>query len=272
MRVKIRFGLVGCGAMGSAIAKAFDRGEIYGQLTCVFDIDVAKAKKLSTELKHKPKVVASFPPLLKSCDVIIEAASQQAVREYAPEAVKRGKSILVMSVGPLLDRNLMEGLTRAASKSGSRIYLPSGALAGVDGVMAGSCGRIEEVMLTTTKPPAGLKDAKYLLDKGIRLEGITKPMVVFEGDAQHAVKMFPKNINVSAVVSLASGRNARVRIIADPSTDRNVHEITVRGDFGEITTRTSNVPSPANPRTSHLAVLSAISVLKQLSGSVKIGN
>jgi aspartate dehydrogenase len=269
---RMRFGLIGCGAMGSEIAKAFDGGAIRGDLAYVFDAAADKSKTLAEKLRNKPEISPSAVHLIVSSDFVIEAASQDAVREYAQGALKAGRDILIMSVGALLDGKLMEKLKAEAAKTGASIYLPSGALAGVDGLLSAACGRIDEVTLTTTKPPNSLKGVKYLIDRGVDVELITQPTVVFEGAAHDAVKHFPKNINVSAVVSLAAGRSATVRIIADPGTKTNNHEVTVKGDFGELSAKTTNRPSPANPATSHLASLAAVAALKKITGNVKIGN
>jgi len=271
-KTRLRFGLIGCGAMGTTIAGAFDRGDVADELVAVYDANKEAAQKLAGSLKCKPVCAKDYYSMLRSCDFIIEAASQEAVREHVPDAVARGKDVLIMSVGALLDRRLLSSLTATAEKSGSTIYLPSGAVSGIDGILAASVAGIEEVTLSTTKPPAGLKGTKYLEDKGINLNAITKPTVVYEGDAEEAVSLFPKNINVSAIVSLAAGKTARVKIVADPTTDRNTHQITARGPFGEITTVTSNIPSPDNPKTSYLACLAAIAVLKKVTGNIKIGN
>ena len=271
-KTRLRFGLIGCGAMGTTIAGAFDGGDVAGELVAVFDANKEAARKLAGGLKCKPVASSDLHSIIRSCDFIIEAASQEAVREHVPDAVAMGKDVLIMSVGALLDKRLLSSLTVTAEKSGSTIYLPSGAVSGIDGILAASVAGVEEVTLTTTKPPAGLKGTKYLEDKSINLNAITKPTVVYEGDAEEAVTLFPKNINVSAIVSLAAGKNAKVRIIADPTTTRNTHEIRARGPFGEMTTVTSNVPSPDNPKTSYLACLAAIAVLKKVTGNVKVGN
>ena len=62
-----------------------------------------------------------------------------------------------------------------------------------------------------------------------------------------------------------------VKIIVDPNVDRNVHEITAKGDFGEFKTTTKNFPCSANPKTSMLAALSAIKLLKSFNESITVG-
>jgi len=69
--------------------------------------------------------------------------------------------------------------------------------------------------------------------------------VVYEGSVVEACKLFPANVNVAATLSIASlgPQKTRVRIVVDPGIHRNIHEITVKGDFGELSTQIHNVPS-----------------------------
>lgn len=270
--VTVRFGLIGCGAMGKTIADAIDTGKINGKLAYVYDIDPKKAEELASSLKNRPQTAANASELIEKSDFVIEAASQQAVKEYAIQVVEKKKSLLIMSVGALLDAGFKDTLMAAASKTWSRIYLPSGAVAGIDGLLSAATVGIDEVTLTSTKPPAGFRGVKYLKEKGIDVDGIKEPTVIYEGNADDAVSLFPKNINVSAIVALAAGHNVKVKLVADPNISTNIHEIHAKGAFGELMTRTSNVPSPTNPKTSYLAALSAIATLKKVTGNVRIGN
>ena len=80
-------------------------------------------------------------------------------------------------------------------------------------------------------------------------------------------------MNVSAVLSLAGVGPARtrVRIVTSPEYTKNTHEVEIVGDCGKIMTRTDNVPSKANPKTSALAIYSAIATLEGITKSVRIG-
>jgi aspartate dehydrogenase len=178
---------------------------------------------------------------------------------------------MIMSIGGLL-ANL--ALFSLAKKKKCRVILPSGAICGLDGIKAASIGGIKKVTLTTRKPPQGLKGAPYVVKNNIDLDSITDEKVIFEGTAEEAVRGFPKNVNVSAMLSIAGlgPQKTRVRIITAPQYTRNMHEIEVEGKFGRLVTRTENVPFPDNPRTSFLAALSAVATLKQiLDDTIKIG-
>ena len=132
---------------------------------------------------------------------------------------------------------------------------------------------IDSVTLTTRKPPKGLEGAPYIKSAGINLNDIKEETVIFDGDADKAIEGFPQNVNVAATLSIAGigAKKTRVRIITSPGYTRNQHEVEIKGSFGNIHTRTENVPSRTNPRTSELAILSAIATLEGLARNVKIG-
>jgi aspartate dehydrogenase len=99
-------------------------------------------------------------------------------------------------------------------------------------------------------------------------------MTVFEGTAKEAVSLFPANINVAALLSLSGigSERTNVKIVADPDTDKNTHHIEAAGKFGKMTFTIENFPDPDNPKTSRLAILSAIETLKKYcSDDIQIG-
>ncbi len=267
--MKLKIGIIGCGAIGRELGRAIGHQIPEADLVAIADIDEEKIKSLSGSLPSAPPALP-LEELINQVDLVIECASPSVSAEIAEKTLIQGKDILVMSVGGLLGK---ESLFQLAREKNCRIYLPSGALAGLDGVKSAAAGRIDSVTLTTRKPPAGLKGAPYLLEKGIDLNSLREERVVFEGTAEEAVKGFPRNINVAATLSLAGigAAKTRVRIIADPKIFRNVHEVEVEGEFGRLISRTENLPSPSNPKTSFLAILSAIAILKSLVSPVRIG-
>jgi aspartate dehydrogenase len=134
-------------------------------------------------------------------------------------------------------------------------------------------GRMRRVWLTTRKPPRALAGAPYVRRRGLRLEGLKRASIIFEGTPSQAVKAFPQNTNIAASLSLAVGEHRgvvpRIRVIADPDARRNVHEVHVEGDTGSLRCRVESRPS-ANPKTSELAVLSALAALDRLFATVTV--
>ncbi|AEM38152.1 aspartate dehydrogenase [Pyrolobus fumarii 1A] len=249
-----RVAIIGCGAIGSELAKAIDDGLVPAQLVALFDIKRDRCDKVASSLERvKPKVVSSMDEVLEvKPDVIVEAASQAAVAEYGPRILERGVDLIVLSVGALLDNSVLKSLEEASRKGGGRVYAPTGAIAGLDAIRALRIVGINKVVLRTRKPPKSL---------GVDVNDVT---VLYRGPAREAVKKYPFNVNVAAALALAAGVEPLVEIVADPKVERNIHEIIVESAASRLTIRVENVPSPSNPRTSYLAALSCIELVRRI--------
>lgn len=269
MDTKLNVGIVGCGTIGGGLARAINQ-EIPGiRLQAVCDIENENALKLASSHSPQPAVMDATG-LITVVDLVIECAAVEAAGALAMETLRQGKEIMVLSSGALVGR---EDLFALALKVRRRIYIPSGALAGLDGVKSASVGKITSVTLTTRKHPRGLMGAPYVIKNGINLMAIRKETLIFTGNAAQAVIEFPQNVNVAATLSLAGigPEKTMVKIIADPKLKRNTHEIEVVGEFGRICSLSENFPSPDNPRTSYLTILSAIATLKSIVSMVRVG-
>ena len=266
---KIKVGIVGCGAIGSEIARYIEMQIPHMEIVAIFDILPQKSKELADGLIKKPSIL-EITKLVENADLVIEAVSKDVAKETVRLACAKQKDVMVMSTGGILEDMTLVDLAR---KKGIRLYLPSGAITGLDGLKAAKIGEINSVTITTRKPPLGFKGAPFVVKNNIDLESIKEDTMLFEGAAIDAVGAFPANINVAATLSLAGigPKKTKVRIFACPGISSNIHEIEVVGEFGKFTTRTENVPSPKNPRTSYLAILSALATLKQIADNVKIG-
>lgn len=270
MTRKIKVGIIGCGAIGSEIAKACQGGlKDKINLFAICDIDENKAAILNSSLNKKVAVL-KLDEIIKGAGLIIEAASVKISGQVAEKCVKDKTDCMIMSVGGLIGK---EKLLKLAEDRNVKIFMPSGAICGIDGLKSAASGRIDSVTLTTKKPIKGLQGAPYLKEKNIDLANVKEETVIFDGSASDAVKGFPQNVNVSATLSLAGigSVKTRVRIMTSPAYTKNIHEIEIEGDFGRITTITENMPSGSNPKTSALAFLSAITTLKNITENVRIG-
>lgn len=254
----MRLSILGCGAIATDLV-TFAVGERAIRSVRIFDVVAARAKALARK-GRKVKVVAR-PEALLDCDFFIEAASQAAAREWLPKAVEAGRPVLAMSMGVLSNDAFRKRLIATARRTGVKIYLPSGAVCGVDGLKAGALAGLKSVTLVTTKPPAAL---------GVHVDKWT---VLFDGPAREAVEKFPQNVNVAAALSIAGlgFDKTHVQVVADPLATRNQHKIIIEGGFGRIRVEVENLPSPSNPKTSYLASLSAIATLKRLLEPIQLG-
>lgn len=263
--------IIGCGAIGTTLARAI---EDIPNIDKVYLTD--RSKECATRLQEKTKKVQYVPdivPILGDIRLVAEAASQDAARYYSPLALSAGVDVLVMSVGVFQDEQFQNDTFRLAKRKGCKVFLPSGAIGGIDALGAASLDELSEVTLTTTKPPSAFGQNAYLEAKGIVASEIRTRTELFDGSAREAVKHFPQNVNVAATISLAGigFEKTRIRIVCDPQVKTNEHHLQARGKFGELDVVTRNVPSPRNPKTSHLAALSAISAIKKITGSTWVG-
>lgn len=253
----MKVGIIGCGAIANIITTSIVPENNGIDIAYFFDKDIERAENLASLAGGV--AVLSFEDMLKDVDLILECAAPVSVKAYAPTILERGIDMIVMSVGALMDHEFYKELEALAKKHDAKIHLPSGAIVGLDGIKAVAKFGLKEVTLTTRKSPKSL-------GKDIDTEEI-----LFEGKASDAVKEFPLNINVAATISIACQRDIDVKIIVDPKVDRNVHEIVAKGDFGVFKTRTENLPCEANPKTSMLAALSAIRLLKSFNETISVG-
>ncbi len=257
----LKIGIVGCGTIGSAIARAVDDGKIPAHLAGLANRTRGRAVALATTLRASPPVL-DLPALVAASDLVVEAATGRALEAIVPACLAARKDVFVISVGGLLGR---EDWFREAEARGCHLLVASGAIAGLDGVRGAAVGRVDSVTMTTRKPPRGLAGAPYVLEHGIDLDGLTEDTLIFEGSAREACRGFPTNVNVSAALSLAGvgPDRTRVRIYAVPGGTFNQHRIEVRGEFGRLTIEVENVPSSTNPRTGLLSIYSSIAFLAE---------
>lgn len=247
-----------------------DQGKVPGAtLVAMTSRSQDKARAFVDSL-NKPVPVLPLDEMVQQVDIVVEAAIGAALDDIARETLSAGKDLMALSGGALLDR---QDLYDLAWDNGATIYVPSGAIAGLDGVVSASAGRIDSVTMTTRKPPGGLKGAPGVADLDYDLDTLQEPRVVFEGPTALACKLFPANVNVSAALSMAGigPDKTTIRIYADPTVTKNTHEIVVEGEFGRLAIKIENTPSPTNPRTGLLSALSAIASLKKITSPLQIG-
>ncbi len=266
----IQVGLIGCGTIGRALADFLVRKfSARLRLAYVCEHQSEKVIELSQDLGIHPRRV-TLKELVRRSDFIIEAASAKAACEAVPAALKRHKQILVMSAGGLLSGSSWR---RALKKSRGRLWVPSGAVAGLDGLLAARESGLRRVVLMTRKPPEALRGADYFRTHPFPALRGTQEYCVYRGSAAKAVKAFPQNINVAAVLSLTGlgPEKTRVEIWTSKRYKQNIHEIWIQSKSGEMRITLKNVPASFNPKTSALAFYSAMALLRRIFSNERIG-
>lgn len=264
-----KIGIIGCGSIGTAITK-YASAELKDKISDIYLWDTDSEKLRVLVKAFGVKEASDFDEIMDKCDLVIEAASAGFVAEFLEGVISRGKDAIVISIGGVLGA---EELLSSAEDKGIRIILPTGAIAGIDAVKAAKVAGINSATLVTRKPAKSLTGAPYFSEKGIDIDAIKEETVVFEGTAREAMKYFPKNINVSAMLSLAGIGPDRtmVKLVTSPEFSKNSHEITVEGAAGTLKMLSENVPSPDNPKTSYMASLAVIASLEGYLSTVRIG-
>lgn len=206
-------------------------------------------------------------------EVVVEAASHEAVREYCEPLLAKGIALIILSGGALEDDDLRQRLERAARRTGALLYVPSGGIAGLDGLKAACMAGVDEVRITVSKPPAAWKKIAYVEDLGIDLDSLTEARTLYDGPARAGVPLFPANVNIAAVLSMAGigFDRTQLRVAAVPGLTHNTHVIEIRGRTGNISVRLENVPAPDNPKTAWLACYSALAALKLAKSPIRYG-
>ncbi|HJT85917.1 MAG TPA: aspartate dehydrogenase [Nitrososphaeraceae archaeon] len=271
--MKKNISIIGCGAIGSELALSVDKTMNENiSISSLLDIKLENAEGLKSKLSNNnPLVFNNFSDYIKSANfkdvnLVIEAASQNALTNYLNDIILLKKDLLVMSVGAFANAEFFSQVVKNVEKNDINLYLPSGAIAGIDAIKSVKSS-ISYLTLTTTKNPNSLKDSPFFKKNNITVDAIKKRTLIFEGSAIEAVENFPANVNVAALLGLTGIglEKTKVNVIADPSLRINKHEIKVIGKFGELIIRVKNIPSSTNPKTSYLAILSIIESLRSIT-------
>jgi aspartate dehydrogenase len=261
-------GLAGLGSIGIQIATALDRGFEGFSLERLAVRDRARAAARMADFRSPPAFVELAE--LAECDIVIEALPSAAFEAVVAPALQRGRTVIIASSGALLERPY---LIEMARRHGGRLVVPSGALAGLDAVRAVTHGAVDEVLIQTRKPPAGLVGAPYLVVNGIDLHDLAEPRCIFTGSAREAAVAFPANTNVAAALALAGvgPDRTRVEVWADPTLTRNTHHVRVRAQAANVDVRIEIVPNTENPRSGRLTPLSILASLRALYAPLVVG-
>lgn len=270
----MRVAIIGGGTIATLFIEHIRRGDLGdAQVVAVAGRnDASRGKPLADE--HGIAYVTTFAELLaQRPDVVVEAASHEAVREFGVALLDQGIALIVLSGGALCDDALRARLEAAAMQTGALLYVPSGGICGLDALKTMCMAGVDEVSIAVTKPPAAWKGIAYVQTLHVDLDKLTGPVTLFDGSAREGVPLFPANVNIAAVLSMAGVGfdRTRLKVVADPALTLNTHYITMRGVTGNVSIKLESVPSPDNPKTSWLACYSALAALKYAKSPVRYG-
>lgn len=264
--------VVGCGAIGSSVLELL-RGDAAVRVTQVIvpHEALSATRDLCARLAPQARVLEALDQANGARpDLLVECAGHAAVAAHVLPALEAGIPAVVASVGALHDADGWLQLEAAATKGGTHASLVSGAIGGIDALSAARLGGLRSVTYIGRKPPAGWRGTPA--EAVCNLDALSEATVIFEGSAREAARLYPKNANVAATVSLAGlGFDAtHTTLIADPAVTRNVHRIVAEGAFGKLDLQLEGEPLAANPKTSALTVFSVLRAIHNASHPVSL--
>ncbi|HEV7820828.1 MAG TPA: aspartate dehydrogenase, partial [Burkholderiales bacterium] len=230
---------IGFGAIGSALHAHLQTAKADVKLVTVLVTDVTKHAPAAWQITTDPAAFLATGP-----DLIVECAGQRAFAVHVPNMLAAGYDVIAASAGALADEALHRAVNAAAQAGGAQLFVPAGALAGIDALAGAMHAGLTAVRYARTAPPATWVKAGVLSEAAAR--ALTDPVTVFDGNAREAAQRFPKNANVAATLALAGigFERTRVELIADPAATGNTHAIEAHGAFGTLRSSLSTTVIP----------------------------
>jgi aspartate dehydrogenase len=271
---KLRVAILGCGVIGQYVLDFLADGKLPEcEPVGVYLRSPQSKGREHLEQRNIPWTTDLEDLLEFRPDVVVEAATHEAVEVMGPVILSRGTDFIPLSLGAFVDGSLMEKMIRSAEAGGSKLHIPSGGIGALDALQAALLGGVEKVVMTSRKYSTTWKGIPAVEEMGLDLDNLAEPVLLFEGPARDCVKQYPQSINIAAALSIAGLGFDRtiIRIFADPHVTFNTHEIRWEGPAGKVTVLFENTPVPSNPKTTFQACLSALALLRNMAGSRIIG-
>ncbi|WP_102412082.1 aspartate dehydrogenase domain-containing protein [Beduinella massiliensis] len=223
---KKRLAMAGCGKLAGIVAQAMERG-LLDDYTFVGAMSRSRASAEAFASRVGCEVADGLDALIDTRpEIVVESASPACVREIALPLLKKGVSLVVLSIGAFADTAFYEACQQAARESGARIYIVSGAVGGFDVLRTVLLMGNVEASISTEKGPNSLKGTP-LYEEALQRE----KKQVFSGTAREAIGLLPTKVNVAVATSLASAgpEETRVSVTSTPGFVGDDHRIEVKG-------------------------------------------
>jgi len=267
-----RFAVIGFGAIGQSIVAAVAQAPVPGHRLCALLVRPHQLAQARASAPPGVLVTADAAALLATApDVVVEAAGHGAVAAHGAAVLGQGRVLLLLSVGALADAALHATLLAAAQQGGSRLVLPVGAIAGLDGLLALRQAGLRRVRYTSTKPPRAWLGTPA--DGPFDLLALQAPTVLFSGSARDAARLYPRNANLAAAVALAGlgFEQTQVELVADPAASGNSGQIDAEGPASRLQVLVAGASAAGNPKTSGIVAHSVLACLANQASPIGFG-
>lgn len=250
---KTRLALLGCGRLNEIVANALENHLPEYELVGVMGRNPEKTQVFAERYGGKACTDIQELMALKP-DFIAEAASPQAVRDYAETILKGGSNLVVLTIGAFADAAFFNRVKETATEHNQKVYIASGAVGGFDVLRTAALMSPIKATMTSKK---SLRSLLYTPLFKEDLLNITEPEQVFTGNTKEAIEMLPFHFNVAVATALASAgpEQTTLNIDAVPNFIGDEYKIEIQGE--EVQTDL-NIYS----RTPRIAAWSIVAVLR----------
>ena len=224
-----KIGIVGFGKLGRFLAeKVLERAESHRDVELCFVWN-----RRPEAWRDHPAASVGLESLEdfeeRAADIIVEVAHPDISSEWGTRFLKHA-DYLVGSPTGLADASLRTSLLESvAAGSGRQLIVPRGALPGLDEIlMLKADGRVAEAAITMRKHPASLKYAGPMAEEA----GDDGESLYYRGPLAPLCGYAPNNVNTMAVLAMAAGLSfddVEATLVADPSLEHHITEVTLRG-------------------------------------------
>jgi aspartate dehydrogenase len=261
---KARIGLIGLGYVGRYVYEQItSRPELGLEIAFVHDLAVERLAGLPAEL-----VLADIHDFT-SCrpDLVVEMAHPAVTREFG-EIFLGETDYMPLSMTAFADEGVERRLLNAARSNGTCLFIPHGAVVGLENIFEGR-DLWKEVTIVMKKHPRNLD---FSAAPQLKPTEIAKATVLYDGPTRAVCPLFPRNVNSHATVALAGIGFDRTRslLIADPSLDVSVIEITARGQGAALRIERSNPLKGVSGVFTLNSTLAAVCRAKGSGGAMQI--
>ena len=245
----IKVALIGCGRLGTIIAEGIRDKKVFDcELVGVLGRSVERTEKLAAQCNCKACFDINSLLDLKPA-YVLEAATGEALKEYAPHCLAAGCHMICISVGALSDKDFFDKVEKIASENNVKLVVAPGVIGGLD--LAASALMAGEVQGVLTK-------YHYASGKSELPER-------YDGSTREAIEMSPRHLNIAVAAGLACGSldKTRMRLDVVSPEEESGFELVLNGDFGSAKISCNRAgKGPA------LAAYSALATLKRMTSAI----
>ena len=231
---KARIGIIGYGYIGSYVCEQIQtRPKLGLDVAFVYNRTREKLADLSPDLVLEN--LADFEP--READLIVELAHPAITREYGTAFLEQ-TDYMPLSLTAFADAQVEQDLREQAEKNNPCLYIPHGAIVGLEALEEGR-EVWDEVTMVMKKNPGNLDFSEH---PSLEADQIQDETVLYDGPARGICPLFPRNVNSHAALALGSIGFDRTRsvLVAVPGLEVSILEIEARGQGVEVKIQRSN--------------------------------